>query len=330
VAPKVETSLIARVSEEAWKNTEKLIASSADISPPAPLERYAKDLNISCIRYEALLSDAGLAKAGKDLEIILNTDAPGVACTTGTTLSLDDRKWGELKPPTRFSVAHEIAHAVFLKTADYDSHRDFFQKNERAIEKGCNILARILLLPRSILIHEIGSRLFDVDHLCKIILAFGVSPEVFLRRFHVSDMRGQFTNMDGLLAFAQDKGENIEFKACHICGDYAIGRFQHGLEGSRKKGRESEYRSLSPNYIETKWVLEGLNLNEIGLGNSKDIAFRLKNERAGQMEMDVKWAGDEVIPCRLNFRLIREKPFGWLLSLQVVGDIKKIGQSHLF
>lgn len=327
---KVESSFIARVSEEAWRITEKLSASSANMSPPAPLEGCAKELGIRCIRFEALLSDGALAKAGKDLEIVLNTEAPGAACPAGTTLSIDDGKWGELKPPLRFSVAHEIAHAVFLKAAGYDSHRDFFQKNERAVENGCNILARIFLLPRSMLIHEIDSRLFDVDHLSKLVLAFGVSPEVFLRRFHVSDMRGQFTAVDGLLAFVQNQGEDIEFKACHIWGDHTIVRFQHGLQESRKKAWESERLSLSADYKQTKWVLEGLKLNEIGLGNSSDIASRLKNKQADQIEMDVEWARGSVIPCRLSFRLIHERPLGWLLCLQVMDPVQKSGQSHLF
>lgn len=327
---KGESSLIARVSEEAWRITEKLSASSANVSPPAPLEGCAKELGIRGIRFEALLSDGALAKAGKDLEIVLNTEAPGAACPAGTTLSVDDGKWGELKPPLRFSVAHEIAHAVFLKAAGYDSHRDLFQKNEQAVENGCNILARIFLLPRSMLIREIDSRLFDVDHLSKLVLAFGVSPEVFLRRFHVSDMKGQFTAMDGLLAFVQDKGENIEFKACHIWGDYAIGRFQHGLQESRRKAWESEHVSLSADYRQTKWVLQGLKLNEIGLGNSRDIASRLKSKQADQIEMDVEWAQSEVIPCRLSFRLIQERPLGWLLCLQVMGTVQKPGQGHFF
>ncbi len=328
MAPRVENPLIARVSEEAWRITEKLTASTANMAPPALLEKYAKELGIRCIRFEALLSDGGLAKAGKDLEIVLNTEAPGVDYPAGTTLSSDDGKWGELKPPLRFSVVHEIAHAVFLRAAGYDSQRDLFQKNERAVENGCNILARILLLPRSMLIREIDSRLFNVTHLSRLILAFGVSPEVFIRRFHVSDMRAQFTAMDGLLAFIQDGGEDVKFKTCHIWGDHAIVRFQHGLQESRKKARESEILSLSADYKQTRWILEGLKLNEVGLGKSSDIASKLKNKQADQIEMDLEWVRGEVIPCRLDFRLVHENPLGWLLCLQVMGAVQEPGQGH--
>ena len=311
---KGESSLIARVSEEAWKITEKLSAACANMSPPAPLEGYAKELRVHCIRFEPLLSGGGLARSGKDFEIVLNTEAPGSAFPAGTTLSADDRKWGELKPLRRFSVAHEIAHAVFLKAVGYGSRLDLFQKNERAVENACNILARIFLLPRSMLVREIDSRLFDVDHLGKLVHAFGVSPEVFLRRFHVSDMRGQFTAMDGLLAFIEDKGVHIEFKVCHMWGDHAIARFQHSLQESRKK--LSEYLSLSADYKQTRWALEGLRLNEIGLGNSSDIASMLKNKQADRIDMHVEWARGEVIPCNLSFRQIRERPLGWLLCLR--------------
>lgn len=319
---KEESSLITRVSEEAWKITEKLSAACANMSPPAPLEGYAKELRVRCVRFEPLLSGGGLARSGKDFEIVLNTEAPGSACPAGTKLSADDGKWGELKPLRRFSIAHEIAHAVFLKAVGYDSRLDLFRKNERAVENACNILARIFLLPRSMLVREIDGRLFDVDHLGKLVHAFGVSPEVFLRRFHVSDMRGQFTTMDGLLAFIQEKGENIEFKACHMWGDHAIARFQHPLQESRKKA--SEYQSLSADYKQTRWALEGLKLNEIGLRNSSDIAFRLKNEQADHIEMDVEWARGEVTPCNLSFRMVREKPLGWLLCLEFMS------QGHLF
>jgi len=168
------------------------------------------------------------------------------------------------------------------------------------------------------LVREIDSRLFDADHLSKLIHVFGVSPEVFLRRFHVSDMGGQFTAMDGLLAFLQDKGENIEFKVCHMWGDHAIARFQHALQESRKKA--FEYLSLSADYKQRRWALEGLKLNEIGLGNSSDIASRLKIKQADHMEMDVEWARGEVIPCNLSFRQIRQRPLGWLLCLQFMGQ----------
>jgi hypothetical protein len=180
------------------------------------------------------------------------------------------------------------------------------------------------------LLREIDSRLFDIDHLSRLVFAFGVSPEVFVRRFHVSDMKGRFTAMDGLLAFIQDKEENIEFKTCHMWGDNAIGRFQHSLKESRGKTIESNYLSLSTDYSQPRWILQGLKLNEIGLGNSRDIEYRLRNKQADQIEMDVEWARGEVIPCRLSFRLLREKPLGWLFCIQVMGPIQKPGQGYLF
>lgn len=260
----------------------------------------------------------------------LTEDAPGAAFSAGTTLSVDDEKWGTLKPSLRFSIAHEIAHAVFLKAAGDKSHRDFFQKNQQAFENGCNILARIFLLPKSMLIREIDSRLFDVDHLSRLVLTLHVSPEVFLRRFHVSDLKGRFTDVDGLLAFVQDKEENVEFKACHMWGDNAIGLFQHSLKESKRKTMESEHLSLSTDYSQPKWILQGLKLNEIGLGNSRDIEYRLRNNQADKIEMDVKWARGEVIPCRLSFRLLGERPPGWLFCVQVMGPIQKPGQGYLF
>jgi hypothetical protein len=180
------------------------------------------------------------------------------------------------------------------------------------------------------LVREIDGRLFDVDHLSKLVHVFGVSPEVFLRRFHVSDMSGQFPDMDGLLAFVQDKVDSIEFRVCHLWGDHAIGRFHHSLQKSRRKASESGFMSLSANYRQTKWVLQNLKLTEIGLGNSRDIISRLKNKQADQIEMEVEWSRGEVIPCKLSFRLLHERPLGWLLCLQVMGTVQKPGRGFLF
>ena len=101
---------IARISREAWKTAEALVASVSDTHLPVPLATIAKSLGVRCIRFEALISDIGLAMSTEGFDIVVNTEAPGVRETAGTTLSVDDGRWDELRPSLRFSVAHELAH----------------------------------------------------------------------------------------------------------------------------------------------------------------------------------------------------------------------------
>ena len=321
---------IARVSEEAWQRVQEVATSVGDASPPVPLEKLATAQRIRRIRFEPLLSDAGLAKSGDDFEIVINTESPGVTPDMGDVVELGAGKLSDWGTGLRFTVAHEIAHAIFLQAAGGDSNSDLFQKNAQAVENACSILARVLLLPKQILVRQIGDRLFDINHVRNLLSIFQISPEVFIRRMHLSDMRREFGNVDGLLAFGQETDGAIGVRACHVVGYHALGRFNRALEGDKKRKTESRYRSLSRSYRQDEWVAEGQPLAKLRLG--VDIESLLRNGETGQKQLQILWHPDEkdVIPCDLVFRRIHKQPLGFLVGIKVTGPKEKRTEKTLF
>jgi hypothetical protein len=325
------TAKITRVSKEAWQVVQTHASSTLDSPPPVSLSNCAKAFGVRCIRFEPLISDAGLARSGKDLEILINTEVTEDTYPAGTTLSVDDTKWLDFAPSLRFTIAHEIAHAAFLETAGWDKESDLAQKNRRAIENGCSILARSLLLPRKMLLRELGDRFFDVDHISNLLTAFRVSPEVFIRRLHLSDLKEQFANLDGFLAFAQDTQGTIRVKACHVVGSYARDRFHDALKRARREPTQpAQYRSLSVEYVQAKWALEGCPLTDLNRETHKDIESLVRNNESGRLGLEVGWTTRDVIPCDLAFRRIHHQPLGLLVRVQVIGPVQKPSQRPLF
>src|SRR5712691_12314738 len=138
-----ETSWRSYVFNFVGKNTQVY-----DQSPPVDLEEYAKSIGIQHIRFKPLISDAGLAQRGEDLEIVLNTEAPGVTLPAESTASLGDGTWGKFERSLRFTIAHEIAHGVFIRIAKKTDEGDVLEKHRPDVEEACKILARLMLLPQ--------------------------------------------------------------------------------------------------------------------------------------------------------------------------------------
>lgn len=322
---------ITRVSQEAWKLVQKQSASVAEWPPPVPLGNCAKEFGIRCIRFEPIISAAGLAKSGEDLEIIVNTEAVEDTYPPGTTLAIDDVKWAVFAPSLRFTIAHEIAHAAFFRTTGWDKESDLAQKNRRHIERACNILARTFLMPRKMLLQGTGNRLFDVAHVESLLSAFRVSPEVFIRRLHLSDVKSCYTELDGFLAFAQEREGRVRIKACHVVGTHAKGRFHQAL--GQRKGESQQLREpsgLSVEYLESKWAMEGWAINDLKLNGDMDLESFLRDNENGRLIFEVGWAAGDVIPCDLTFRRIHHSRLGSLLRVQVTGPVQKPGQKSLF
>jgi hypothetical protein len=318
---------ITRVSQEAWRTVQKLTESIANSPPPVSLDEFAKGLGIRCIRFKPLLSDAGLSKSGENWEIVINTEHRGITVALRTRQSLDVGNWSELTRSLRFTTAHELAHLAFLKAANQDSQSELFRRNEKAIENGCNILARIFLLPRQMLIREIANRLFDVDHVCEILSSFQVSPEVFIRRLHLSDVDLRQSKGDGFLAFAHEEEGTIRVKACHILGTYGKQRFHQALQLDKNDGEISyRHRSLSADYKQAKWALEGSTLDDVKLDKNKKIESALRNADRGQLELLVGLGEGNIIPCEFVFRRLDQKHRSLLIRLQVIGPVQKAGE----
>lgn len=328
---------LAPISEGVWHDLVKISESFASQSPPVNLEEYANHVGVQHIRFKPLISDAGLAKKGDGFEVVVNTEAPGVTLTlpTDTTASIGDGTWADFQPSLRFTVAHEIAHVAFIRAADGAKAGGLLLKHRPDVEEACKSLARLMLLPSRMLVPKIGERLLELDHVSGLIAAFRVSPEVFLRRFHLSDFIWQHGKLDGFIAFVQEKNGRLDIKAGHVFGRYATDRFERALQlakhGTLQK--EFEYPGLSKTYRQTKWALEGMAINDMKLDGKRDIESFLRNAEANQLDIEVGW-GDirdkEVIPCNLAFQRIHQKPLGFLVRVQVVGPVQKSSPGMLF
>lgn len=322
---------LAPISEDVWRGLVKFSESLPTQLPPVDLAGFAKDVGIQHVRFKPLISDAGLAKVGDSLEIVVNTEAPGVTLPAGTTASVDDGTWGKFQSSLRFTVAHEIVHAVFIRAAKQHSEEGLLEQHRPDVEEACKTLARLLLLPRRLLGQEIGERLLELDHVKGLMAAFRVSPEVFLRRFHLSDWNRKEGKLDGFIAFAQERESRLRIKAAHVFGRYATDRFHRALQRARHGAQQKfEYPGLSGTYRQAAWALDGMAINDVKLDGRKDIESILRNSEADQLELEVGWGDGEVIPCNLTFRRIHQKPLGFLLSVQVVGPTQKPGQKTLF
>jgi hypothetical protein len=314
--PEERRTRIAGISQKAWRMLDKLTSSLAELSPPVALDGYARTLGVHSILFKPILSDAGLAKDDTGFQIIINADAVG-EYPSGTRLSATDGTWAKLDPKLRFRIAHELAHIVFLAAAEQDKQSEVFVKNEKAVENACNILARIFLLPSRALVQEIGTELFNVEHIRSAISVFQVAPEVFIRRLNVSDMRQHFGEKRGILAFLKESitGQLI-VKACHIWGSFAQQRFETALRKPDDKSRDA-HMSLSEEFRQATWALEGKPINDMRLNRTVEIEKLIRTPKSGGQDIHVDWSSERILPCKLASCQLLGSPRSYLTSLEV-------------
>src|SRR2546422_11139957 len=125
---------------------------------PVPLHELAESLQVKHVRFEPLLSTAGISKAQDGFAIFVNTEARGPSQSQGTVLGLDQDTWAGFEPSTRFTLAHELAHLLFFEAADRNWKSDLFRRHERALERACIEIAGLLLMPRNLLLSEASNR----------------------------------------------------------------------------------------------------------------------------------------------------------------------------
>ncbi len=314
---------ITRVSREAWNLVAKLESSASEPLQAVALDRCAKQMGITRIRVEPIMSAAGLARGSDGLEVVLNTESPGVKEAAETIMSVDDGSWGRLVPPLRFTVAHEIAHAAFLIAADKNQESSVFQKNRGSVETACSILARAILLPRQMLLREVHDRVLDIGQVHNLISAFKVSPEVFIRRLHLSDVRSQLGDTDGFLALATERDANLRIKACHIMGDHSTPRFQGD------KTIVIQHEGLATEYYEAHWVMENSPVDDLGLDQGIISATTLRSTNDFDTKTELSIGANSILPCEFSSRSVSHRPLGVLMMLRATGSVEKRGQQRL-
>ncbi|MFL5246000.1 MAG: ImmA/IrrE family metallo-endopeptidase [Gemmataceae bacterium] len=269
------------------------------------------------MRFEPLLSTAKLVKIEAGSYILMNTEAPGANQPPGTILDVKGGRWSDLAPPLRFTIAHEIAHTVFMK-AGWDSNRDLFSRHDLALESSCSKMARVLLLPPSRLVREWEGRLFDIEHIKTLLKRFRVSAQAFILRIQLPDLRGAFDGTDGMLAFAREEEGQIQIVAYHTWGPLATGRFSAIPEsGPTENEQAGPGKGKVRGSVQNKG-LEGRPLDD--LSRDFDIEAWLQRGERDPRPIRVVWRPGTILPCEIIARQIHSKPRGFLISIRVNGS----------
>src|SRR3989442_41583 len=176
---KAWTSAFDRLRSHAWRVVENW-AEPNTYSDRAPIHELAARYGVRGIRFEPLLSSAGLSKTKANFLVHINTEAYGVTHPEGTVLDLSAESLVSLSPQERFSVAHELAHAILLKDADAVAKPRGLRHGTTAVESLCNELAGAILLPKRQFVGMIGDHLFDADIVRNVSRTLGVSVTTFI------------------------------------------------------------------------------------------------------------------------------------------------------
>ena len=183
-------------------------------------------------------------------------------------------------------------------------------------------MARVILIPQQRLVKEIGTpdQLFDGRHLKHVCNMFRVSPEVFVRRLTLTDMRDAFGNVDGLIAFVRVEAESFRIVASHVWGPQACSRFRVSPRLSRQGHHTVSKRPDNP---------DGCMLRELHLGS--DLDTPLGTSEHHQEELRVPGAKNLELPCEFNACLTSSRPRAFLISIRVSGppgDKQQIGRDQ--
>jgi hypothetical protein len=294
--------------EQAWRGVCDWAKAVASEPLPTPLHVLARLQKIQCVRFEPLLSTAGLTKHDNGYAIIVNTEAPGVTQNAGAVLPADNA-WDDLAPPLRFTLAHEISHLFFLDAIGVVEKRHFV-RNHAQLEKACNEMSRVLLIPQQRLMSEIknADHLFDSSHLKRLTTMFRVSPEVLVRRLNLTDMQDAFGNVDGLIAFVRGESKGFRIVASHIRGPQAHARFR---VSPRLSGQNHPIVSKRPGNPDRCM------LKELQFGSDLDTSLETCDQY--QEHLRVPGASNSELPCEFNACLTSLRPRAFLISIRVSG-----------
>ena len=301
-------SPFSELRRRAWHQAWKMSACAAANAPPVALHELADKLRIRRIEFLPLLSTAGVGPVENGYVVYINTRAPGATRISKKCLDLTHEDFTSLTSPLRFSVAHEMAHVFFFDLLGGDCESNLLRRHWQALENSCNQMARVLLVPRKSLLREIEGDLFALDRLMHVVRRFRVSPQVFIYRLHLDDMRDAFQGHDaGLIACIQKRPEGPRVIAAHALGGLATIRWPSGESSS-----------------------EGMPLEKLFL--SVDLGALVAKREHVLADAEVSWRPEKVAPCKLELNPVRNDPLMSILSVRLAGYLtppKNKLDSHL-
>ena len=285
-----------RLASQASTVADEWAAKWADGPLPVPLEELATDVHVRRLAFEPLLSSAGLEREETGFVVCVNPQADGVDHRSGETVGVTAVEWAKLKPPLRFTLAHELAHLIFLRLAK--NRPESFQGHEGELETACNQMAGSLLLPKLRLAREAGgAKLFDADHIAGLLGHFRVSPDAFILRLSTPDLTGSMEEADGVLALVRAYDERLSIDAIHVSGTRATVRW-----GPLRKNRS------------------GGQIDDLMI--DRQLVERAAANDRVQEPTQVVWhpGAKQVLPCHFTARRLRTNPLAVLIAIRVDGD----------
>lgn len=265
---------------------------------PVPVHELAASYDVRRIRFEPLLSTAGLSKGTDGYVVHVNTEAYGAAQPAGTVLPFDQESFDRLKPQVRFSIAHEIGHVIFIKEANAGVANDKHRRNVKALEAACNQMAGVILIPKAQFLQVVGDGLFNVTRVVKAMDVFGVSAMTFVLRLKGSDLQRSAQNVNGVLALAQETGGTIVIGPIHVKGPLASGIWQNLSQANQEE------------------PLEGLHLS----ARQRELVCQSKTVVE---KICIGVRADRSVECVLTAERLRLKPLRLLVGIQVTGYPEK-------
>lgn len=297
--------LFPQLRDRAWRIVSDWGAAISDDTLP-PVHDLAVQYGVRAIRFERLLSTAAISRTADGFLVHLNNMGHGTEKPDGTMVDINaDTVWS-LPRQMRFSVAHEIAHAIFCTEAKNAGKASALSKNLPKLEKACNQLAGAMLLPKTHLVAKIGDQLFDAEVAKSFVGKYRVSAQVFIHRMRSPDLGESFSGSEGLLALLSRNGNDVQFEAVHT----------RGGSGSRWKKLAKDFKSAS--------------LRDLFLAGH--LTDRLLTEPRIRELCDVVWhpAARQIIPCEITTQQVCTNPLKILVGIRVRGSPTVRPDSDLF
>ena len=184
---------LERATAAARQLLEAAAARGMAVPPVDPLV-LAKLLGLGTAPRDDI-ADASIAEDQRDVDARGGEDAPLRQFVRTDTPLLIAYNPNRPKGRLRFSIAHEVAHALFPGVADVVRHRtpvgalpDVSDSDEYELELLCNIVAGELLLPAEAVAGLLNIDT-DIDFIMETRRRWDVSTEALLRRLVMSSRR---------------------------------------------------------------------------------------------------------------------------------------------
>jgi len=308
------------VLDRALRRTDEIAQSLGTMELPIRLSELAHPLRVRTVRFEPLLSSAGLEKTTHGFNIIVNTEAYGASHPAGTVLDASGGAWADLAPPIRFSVAHEMAHVIFIQVVR-DESADLLRRKQDLLEVACNQIAGRILVPAQAFKREVSDQLLNASHLRTLASKFRVSPEVLVRRLRLRDTRGGFRDVHGYVGLFREAEGSLRMVASQAFGPHAQGRFGRAVRRDLlRPSSNGEARRMSVSDDERR------SLDDLDL--PPEVHSFFSEDHVDSRQLEVACSNGLKLPCNITTARCSRRPTAFLIAIEVTGSPEDTARPH--